>query len=175
MAVSLKILIVHEIFPPDISGGGEKLILRLAKALKKRGHEIKVVTSGDPKVRKYQGIETVRIPINRYGMNLMVPEIARHARESDIIQTSSGNVCFPSFIAGEITETPVCCMICHIFGHYWGDVKGPVKGKLFEAMEKVFYTQNYDKVVFLNNSSKNIGAKLGVNTKKSVVMNPGID
>ena len=175
MAVRLKILIVHEIFPPDISGGGEKLVLRLAKSLKERGHEIKVVTSGDPKVRKYQGIETVRIPVNRYAMNLMVPEIARQARDADIIQTSSGNVCFPSFIAGKTTETPVCCMICHIFGNYWEDVKGPFKGKMFEAMEKVFYTQDYDKVVFLNNSSRNIGARLGVNMKKSTVMNPGID
>ncbi|MHC4560945.1 MAG: glycosyltransferase, partial [Planctomycetota bacterium] len=81
----MKILIVHEIFPPEISGGGEKLILRLAKSLKKRGHKVKVICSGNPKIKKHKGIETVRIPVNRYGMNLMIPEIARHAREADVI------------------------------------------------------------------------------------------
>jgi glycosyltransferase involved in cell wall biosynthesis len=108
-------------------------------------------------------------------MNLMIPEIARHAREADVIQASSGNVAFPSFIAGSITETPVCCMICHIFGEHWRDVQGPARGKVFEAMEKTFYARDYDKIVFLNNSSKKIGANIGMNMKKSVVMNPGID
>lgn len=175
MAVFLKILIVHEIFPPEISGGGEKLILRLAKSLKARGHSVKVVSSGDPNIKKYDSIETIRIPINRYAMNLAATTIAKHASDADIIQTSSGNVCFPSWVAGKIARKPVCCMVCHIFGHYWMDVQGPLKGPIFEFMENLFLARSYDKVVFLNKSSKKIGTHIGVNTKNSVVLTPGID
>jgi len=175
MAVFLKILIVHEIFPPKIAGGGEKLVLRLAQALKSRGHSIKVLSSGDPKIKKYDDIQTIRIPIDRYTMNLAAPIIARHAADADIIQTSSGNVCLPSWLAAKMLNKPVCCMICHIFGPYWTDVQGQLGGRLFGFMEKLFLTRSYDTIVFLNNSSKNIGTKLGVERKKSVVLNPGID
>ena len=175
MAMFLKILIVHEIFPPEISGGGEKLVLRLAKSLKSRGHDVKVLCSGDPKIKKHEGIETVRIPVNRYMMNLAVPYIAKHAADADIIQTSSGNVAFPSWLAGKLTNKPVCCMVCHIFGHNWDDVQGPVVGSVFEFMERMFLARSYDKIVFLNNSSKKIGSNIGMDMKRSVVMNPGID
>jgi len=171
----LKILIAHEIFPPEIAGGGEKLVLRLAKALKSRGHSIKVLSSGDPKIKKYDGIQTIRIPISRYMMNLAAPIIAKHAADADIIQTSSGNVCFPSWLAAKMLNKPVCCMVCHIFGQYWADVQGPLAGGLFGFMEKVFLTRSYDTVMFLNKSSKDIGTRLGVEKKKSVVLNPGID
>lgn len=175
MAVFLKILIVHEIFPPEISGGGEKLVLRLAKSLKERGHSIKVVTSGDPEIKKYDGIQTIRIPTNRYMMNFTPPIIARHAADVDIIQTSSGNVCFPSWLAAKLVDKPVCCMVCHIFGPYWDDVLGKLEGGLFRFMERFFLARSYDAMVFLNKSSKIIGAKLGIKVKRTVVLNPGID
>jgi len=175
MAVFLKILIVHEIFPPEMSGGGEKLVLRLAKSLKERGHSIKVITSGNPKIKKYEEIETIRMPINRYIMNFSTPIIARYAVDADIIQTSSGNVCFPSWVAAKMLGKPICCMVCHIFGHYWTDVRGPFVGRIFEFMESFFLARSYDTIVFLNKSSKKIGAKLGVEIKKSISSNPGID
>jgi glycosyltransferase involved in cell wall biosynthesis len=173
--VFLKILIVHEIFPPEIAGGGEKLVLRLATTLKERGHAVKVVTSGDPKIKSHAGIETIRIPANRYMMNLAAPIIAKHAADADIIQTSSGNICFPSWIAAKTLNKPIACMVCHIFGPHWTDVEGQLKGRLFGLMEKLFLGRSYDAMVFLNKSSKDIGAKLGAGKKRSAILNPGID
>ncbi len=175
MEIFLKILIVHELFPPEVAGGGEKLVLRLAKSLIERGHSIKVITSGNPKIRQYDGIQTIRLPINRYMMNLAVPTIVKHARNSDIIQTSSGNTGFPSWAASKITKKPVCLMVCHIFGRYWKDVQGPLKGRLFEFMEKMFLARSYDATVFLNSSSKRIGKEIGIDVKNTYVLNPGID
>lgn len=166
---------VHEIFPPEISGGGEKLVLHLAKSLKDRGHAIKVVTSGDHSIKHYKGIRTMRIPVNRYMMNLSAHIIAKHAADVDIIQTSSGNACFPSWLAAKILKKPICCMVCHIFGEYWKDVQGPIKGRIFEFMEREFLSRSYDKTVFLNESSKKIGSRIGVDMKRSIVLNPGID
>ena len=165
----------HESFPPDIMGGGEKLVYRLTKDLIKNGHSVKVLTSGNPEIEKYDGIRTIRIPVNRYMMNLTLPAILKHAKDSDIIQTSSGNACFPSWIASRILKKPICCLICHVFGSYWKDVREGFDGRVFEFMENLFLTRDYDSIVFLNNSSKKLGVKIGMNENKAFVLNPGID
>jgi hypothetical protein len=100
----MKILITHEIFPPEFVGGGESLMLRICLGLKERGFDVKVLTSGNPKIKSYEGIETARIPINRYMMNLTLFQILKHAKEADLIQTSSGNLCFPSWLAAKILK-----------------------------------------------------------------------
>ena len=48
MAHDMKILVTHELFPPEFAGGGEKLSLKLIKLLMGKGHEVKVVTSAVP-------------------------------------------------------------------------------------------------------------------------------
>jgi glycosyltransferase involved in cell wall biosynthesis len=168
-------LISHEIFPPEVAGGGERLALRLTRELIKRGHEVKVVTTGDPKIKKFDGIETVRIPVNRYMMNIAWPKITTLASKSDIIQTSSGNSAFPSWAAAKIARKPVCCTVCHIFGPNWNEVLGPLKGGLFSFMERQFLIRDFDKIMFLNKSSRNIGKDMGIEMRRAMVINPGID
>jgi hypothetical protein len=52
----MKVLITHEIFPPEFKGGGEFLMLKIAKLLVKNGFSVKVLTSGNPKIKFYEGI-----------------------------------------------------------------------------------------------------------------------
>jgi len=173
--MTLKILITHELFPPDISGGGEKLVYNLTKALVKRGHSVKVLTSGNSKIKKYGGIRTIRVPINRYLMNLTAFIIAYHARDVDIVATSSGNTCFPSWIAAKLMDKPICCYVHHILGSYWIDVKGKVLGKIFEFAEKIFLNRSYDAIIFQNKSSKKIGLGMGIDKNRIFMLQPGID
>ena len=65
-ANKLKILVTHELFMPDVSGGGEQIVYEYVKRLVARGHEVTVLTTGDPKIKEYEGIRTVRLPIPRY-------------------------------------------------------------------------------------------------------------
>jgi len=172
----MKILFTHELFPPDMAGGGEKLVLHLTQHLTKKGHSVKVLTSGDPKIKSYGGVETVRIPVNRYLMNILaLPTILRHARDADIIQTSSGNMALPSYIVAKLLNKPICCWVHHIFGKYWRDVRGPVIGRIFEVVERLALARNFDYYVFENTSSKKIGAELGIPAKKMKMIAPGID
>jgi len=171
----MKILITHEIFPPEYAGGGEFLMMRIAKMLSRKGHSIKVLTSGNPRIKKHNGIETIRIPINRYGMNLALSQIVKHAKDIDIIQTSSGNTCFPSWIAAKMLNKPICCYVHHILGPYWKDVRGISAGSLFEFMEKKFLIRSYDAVIFQNKSSMKLGLKIGVEKKRTHLINPGVD
>jgi len=171
----MKILITHEIFPPEYSGGGEFLMLKFAKMLLDEGFSIKILTSGDPKIREYEGIQTVRLPINRYWMNLALPEIIKHAKDADIIQTSSGNSCFPSWIAARMLNKPICCYVHHIMGPYWKDIRGIFVGSIFEFMEKRFLNRSYDAIVFQNKSSMKLGSKIGIEKKRTHLITPGID
>ncbi|MBU5689730.1 MAG: glycosyltransferase family 4 protein [Candidatus Aenigmatarchaeota archaeon] len=171
----MKILITHEIFPPEVSGGGEKLTYRIANELILKGYEVKVLTSGDPKIKYYENIETIRIPINRYLMNLTYPIIAKEAKGADLIHTSSGNMCLPSYFAAKKNKIPICCYIHHIFGENWIDIKGPIIGRVFQSMEKYFLTRNYDKLIFQNSLSKQIGLGLGIKENKIELIHPGID
>jgi glycosyltransferase involved in cell wall biosynthesis len=171
----MKILITHELFPPDISGGGETLTLKLAQLLQKKNHEVKVVTSGDPKIKEYGGVSTVRIPVSRYLMNFSLPTILKEAREFDIIQTSSGNMTYPSFLAAKILRKPISCHIHHIFGSYWRDVRGPIIGRFFELGEKFVLTRPFDAVVFQNFNSRQIGLDIGIKGDVTHMIQPGID
>lgn len=171
----MKVLITHEIFPPEFMRGGEIVTYKLANLLIKNGHSVKILTSGDPKIKFYKGIETIRIPINRYAMNLIFPIVLKYASWADIIQTSSGNLCFPSWLAAKILKKPICCYVHHIFGPYWKDVRGPILGRLFEIFEKFFLSRDFDAIIFQNNSSLQLGKRIGLNAKKIFMVHPGID
>lgn len=171
----MKILITHELFPPDVTGGGETLTYRIAKELKERGHEVKTLTSGNPKIKEFDGIKTIRIPVNRYLMNLSLPIISKHAKDVDLIHTSSGNMCFPSFLAAKMNNKPICCYVHHVFGSNWKYVRGPILGFIFQQMEKLFLTRNYDAVIFQNNLSRDMGLEMGINKEKIFTLHPGVD
>jgi len=173
---ALKIVFGHELFPPDITGGGEKLMLRLTKWLAGRGHSVKVVTSGNPKIKSYEGIRTVRVPANRYLMNIAgLPALLEHGRDADVVQTSSGNMCWPSYVAARLLGKPACCWVHHILGSYWRDIRGPIVGRLFELGERFVLTRCFDAYVLQNESSKRIGVSMGINPKKVRMITPGVD
>ncbi|MFH1623233.1 MAG: glycosyltransferase family 4 protein [Candidatus Aenigmatarchaeota archaeon] len=172
----MRIVFGHELFPPDVAGGGEKLVFKLTKWLASRGHSIKVVTSGDPKMKGYDGLRTVRVPVNRYLMNVAgLPAMIEHGRDADVIQASSGNMCWPSYVAARLAGKPVCCWVHHIFGSYWRDIRGPVFGRLFEAVERLVLTRGFDAYVFQNESSKRLGVGMGIDRRKMRTITPGVD
>jgi len=171
----MRVLIVHELFPPEIVGGGELLMFNLATSLSERGVDVKVLTTGKKRSEKIRGIEVIRIPTERHMLNFLAPVIAKHARSTDVIQASTGSSCFPSWIAAKILKKPICCYVHHIFGDYWKDIRGPVTGRIAALAEKMFLTRSYDMVVFQNKSSFDIGMKIGIDRKKSLIITPGID
>ena len=110
----MKILLANEKFPPEVAGGGETIVYNLVKGLIKRGHQVTVLTTGNPRIKEFDGIKTIRVPVNRYLMNLSYPTILKHAVGYDLIQTTSGNMCFPSWKASKTLNNPICCLILHI-------------------------------------------------------------
>ena len=72
----MKVLLTHEIFPPQIHGGGEIVVAKMAELLSERGIDVKVLTTGDPKIKKYNNIETVRIPVPVYDRRAKITKFA---------------------------------------------------------------------------------------------------
>ncbi|OGM01769.1 hypothetical protein A3K72_01100 [Candidatus Woesearchaeota archaeon RBG_13_36_6] len=171
----MKVLITHELFLPDFAGGGEKLVYEMAKGLKKAGHEVRILTTGNPKIKYYEDIPTIRIPIHRYFMNFAFLRILREARWADIIQTSTYNACLPSWMAGKILRKPVVCLIMSYWGRTWFEIRGIIFGALSMLIENLQVNRSYDKIIYLSDFSKEFARKNGLPLKNAVVISPGLE
>ena len=171
----MKVLITHELFPPDFAGGGEYVVLETARNLIARGVEVQVITTGDPCVTEYEGIPTLRLPVHRYLFNFAFCTIARHARNVDVIHTFNYNACFPSLVAGRIVRKPVICTILGLFRDAWKEMRPGVWGHLWMAWERMLLTLGYARTIFLSDYSRDQGVALGVNSARAAVNSPGIE
>lgn len=171
----MRVLITHELFPPECFRMGEKITYIIAKKLEEKGYEIKVLTTGNPKIKEFDGIETIRLPVHRYFMNLAAAWIYKHAREFDLIQTSNYNACFPSFIAGRLARKPVVCIVHGMYGRKWLKIRGMFLGTLSMLVEKFQISQKYDKIIFFTEHARNSGLEVGIKKSVTEVIKPGID
>ncbi len=171
----MRILVTHERFPPNFYGGGERVVYELARGLRLRGLDITVLTTGNPKIKEFDGIPTTRLPLPRYLMNLAVPEIYRHARNVDLIQTNNYNACLPSWIAGKLLGKPVVCLVHGIWGDKWIEMRGPWGGTISKLVEQLQLSRSYSRIIFLSNFARNEGLKLGIPASVTVVIPPGVD
>ena len=171
----MRVLLTHELFPPDFAGGGEYLVLRTAQQLTQRGLTVRVLTTGNPRITEYEGVSTFRLPIHRYRFNLAVRKIAQLAREADLIQTFNYHACLPSLLAGKLTRKPVVCMALGLFHDAWKEMRLPLAGALWSAWEQFQITRGFTRVIFLSPHSYELGLSLGVARERSVMIFPGID
>ncbi len=171
----MKILITHELFPPDVAGGGEVAVFKIAKKLKENGIKIKVLTTGNPNIKEYEGIKTIRLPINRYFMNLAFYSIYKHAKDFDLIHTNNYNACFPSFIVAKLLKIPIVCQIHEVYGKKWLKMRGLVKGTISSFVEKLQVNHDFDKFVFFSNFMRKSAIKIGVPSEKTETIKPGLE
>jgi len=170
----MKILITNEYFAPDLYGGAENVVLELAKRLRLREIDVTVLTTGNPKVKEFDGIPTIRLPVHRYLMNLAVPWIYKYAKGVDLIQTNNYNACFPSLITGKMLGIPVVCIIHALWRDKWLEMRGLIKGNMSRFVERFQLLHGYSKFIFLSDFSRNEGLKLGIPEQLTQVIPPGI-
>lgn len=170
----MRVLLTHELFPPDYAGGGEYLVLHTARLLKSKGIDVGVLTTGDPAIREFEGIPTRRLPIHRYGMNLAVGQIRNMAERADIIHTHNYHACLPSFLAGRWAKRPVVCEVLGLFGDAWLDMKGPALGRMWRSWEKSLVRLKYDRMLFLSQHSLEMGTRLGADPANSRLIPQGV-
>lgn len=171
----MRVLITHELFPPEVWRMAEKINYDIAKRLIENGVDVKVLTTGDPNIKEIDGIETVRIPVQRYLMNLAGLWIAKHAKDYDLIQTNNYNACFPSYVAAKILNKPIVCIVHGMYGKRWLKMRGPVFGSLSMFVEKIQINHDYDKMLFFSKFGRDAALEIGVEKNITEVIKPGFD
>ena len=170
----MRVLITHELFAPDFAGGGEYVVLEMARHLQRKGVEVKVLTTGNPSDTAYEGISTVRLPISRYRFNLAVREIAHHAKDCDLIQTCTYHASLPSLLAAGMLHKPVLCLVLGLFQQAWKEMRAGAGGAFRIAWERFLLRRGFSRIIFISDYSREIGVSLGANPERSVVNFPGV-
>jgi glycosyltransferase involved in cell wall biosynthesis len=171
----MRILLTHERFAPDFAGGGEYAVLETARHLRRRGLDVRVLTTGDPAIEQYEDVPTRRLPIHRYRMNLAIRQIADAARDVDLIQTFTYHACLPSVLVGRRLNKPVVCGVLSLFDQTWKEMRGPLVGQFFMRMERLIMTRRFARFAFLSERSRQLGIALGAPADRSIVTPIGID
>lgn len=169
----MKVLVTHELFFPTY-GGGEEVVYKICKNLQKRGVYLEVLTTGNPKIKKYDNIITHRLPINRYFMNFTAPIIHKFAKKFDLIQTNNYNACFPSYIAGKLSKKPVVCFVHGMYGDAWKDMRGKIFGNISKLVENIQINHDFDKMIFSGEYARKEALKYGVKKDITKIISPGI-
>lgn len=186
----MKVLIVHEIFLPEFSGGGEIIMYELAKGLKEKGFEVEVITSGDPKIKEYRGIKTFRVwfpgkMLRRYLFNFLAfPFVLKKGKDCDLIHTTTYNSVFPSYLAAKILGKPIVCTMLGLYGKKWKEIRPEFFERLgifahFSTFlsfmfEKVIAKLDYDKIILLSRFSKKILKEMRGSVKNAEIVMPGV-
>ena len=171
----MKILLVHELFMPDFAGGGEKLVYETAKHLINAGHEVHVLTTGNPSSTHYENIPTKRLKRNRFLLNLAFYSIYKQAKWADLIQTATYNGCFPSWIVGKLQRKPVFLFVMSFWGKQWYALRGKIKGFISKTIERIQVNRSYTKKIFISDFSKKFAQEQGINVQQSTIINSGVD
>lgn len=170
----LKVLLVHELFPPDFAGGGEYIVAEVARHLQALGHGVTVLATGDSSIREYQGMKTVRLPMSRYRMNLAWRDVARQAREADVIHAFTYHALYPSVRAGQALGKPVIGGVLGLFGDVWLEMRGPVAGRLWRGLERYLLRLPFDVKLHLSEFSLALSRQIGAECPGDRVVVPGI-
>jgi len=171
----MKVLFTHELFPPDIRGGGEVTAGGTAFALRDLGVDVRVLSGGDPKIKECRGIPTHRLWLHRYAMNFAVAAIQEAARNVDLIQTFNYNTCLPALIAGRRAGIPVFFYALGLFGETWREMKPFPFGRFWEWLEAYQIRQRWDELFFPSDFALKEGVRLGADPEHSHVAPPGLE
>jgi glycosyltransferase involved in cell wall biosynthesis len=170
-----SVLLVHELFPPDFRGGGERVALRTATALMARGIGVEVLTTGDPAITSFEGVPTRRLRIPRQAMALHVGTIARAAARHDLVHAFNYYAALPALVAARLARRPVVCGMLGLFGDGWLRLKGGLRGRAYMMLERRILRAGFDRMVFLSEPSRQAGIAAGAHASRSLVLHPGIE
>ena len=171
----LRVLVTHERFLPEFAGGCEYGVYRLSHGLRNRGAEVRILTTGDPAQVEYDGLQTQRLPMHRYRMNLAAGRIAEQARDADLIQTANYHAALPSFLAARRLNKPVVLLVTALCGKAWLEMRGPVAGRAYAAWERFLMRRPFSRIVFPSSHALEMGLQMGIPRERCVLIPPGIE
>ncbi len=171
----LKILIVHERFPPDFGGGGEYIVLQTARQLLANGHDVRVLVAGDPALTEFEGVPTQRLPVSRQRMLFATRAVLEAAADVDLIYAFTNYAVWPAWSAARQLGKPLVIGVLALFDRAWLDMRGPWVGRLFRFAERRMLSLPAQSRIFLSQGSLELAAQLGLGSTVDAVAEPGVD
>lgn len=179
----MEILLVLEYYPPHL-GGIEIVFKNLAEGLVERGHDVKVVTSRTGNTNKQEtlnGVRLYRSPVidkmDRYVFTATgIPKSIKHARDVDLIHTSTWTGSFPAWIGKTTTNTPSVMTVHEVFAPIWGYTdRNWLDRTLHKILEKSIYSLSFDRYTTVSKYTKDCLIDQGKDRQKIDVVYNGID
>jgi len=178
----MKILFVLEHFYPYI-GGAEKLFYELSTNLTDQGYEIVVVTTqfdaALPLVEMHKGVKIVRIQCrNRYAFTwYSIPKVWHHAKDCDLIHTTTYNAALPAIIAGKLRGKRVFVTFHEVWGSLWRQLPfiSWIARNTFYYFEKMLLLLPFDKFIAVSEFTKRKLKEAGIKEQKIIRIYNGIE
>jgi glycosyltransferase involved in cell wall biosynthesis len=179
----MRLLFVLAYYDPYV-GGAEYVFKRLTEGLARRGHCVRVITShlpGTPYRERIDGVDVERVPVPRFGDRyffslLNIPQVARRARDYDLIHTASNNIAPPVHLAGKLFGKPVVFTCHELLGKRWKLVEPQaLKAWLFRNIEKAIVTRPYERHVAVSHATYADLMRAGVEPRRTSVIYNGVD
>lgn len=174
----MKVLITCDLFPPDLHGGTEFVAYKTAEILKKNGHEVLVICWGNPKIKEYNGIRTIRIRLPKQFLAniLWFPIVLKFAKSFDVIHNFTFDTAFVSLICAKLLRKYSISSIQGIYGDAWIEMrKSWLMGKIRKFFEKLHLRLPFDRFHIISEYSFRLGLKLGLRKNRSIIIPWGIE
>lgn len=172
----MKVLFIVEHYHPHV-GGGEKLFLDLADALRRNGAEVRVATSDSGGIRgkhAHNGVEIYSYPwFSLFGHPMpRQSDLAGHVQWADVVQTAQYTAAPGALKAARKSGKPCVLMAYEFLGKKWYSVDNPFKATLFRAFEYWVFHKAYDHFIAISAASKRDLLAGGISGDKVSVMYP---
>jgi glycosyltransferase involved in cell wall biosynthesis len=159
--LNLKILFILEYYYPNV-GGIEKLFKELAEALVKKNYEVMVITNRYEKSLESEeiinGVRVKRVNLkNRFLFSFFsLPTVLKHARNFDLIHTTSYNAALPASLAGAFLNKKVIITFHEVWGNLWFKLPfiNRFQKTLFYLYEKLIIKLPFDTFIAVSDSTK---------------------
>jgi glycosyltransferase involved in cell wall biosynthesis len=174
----MRVLYVHDVFPPDYRGGAEYVLLRETQGLRAIGHDVRVLTIGDPAISAHEGVPTTRLApgrLGRAGLLLSQAAVDAAAREADVLVGCTYFGLRPAWRAARRHGRPVLFSMLALFGDAWLTMRGPVRGRVHRWLERRWANLPADARLFLSPPSMALAATLGPPQPGDKLLAPGVE
>ena len=178
----MRILFVLENYFPNI-GGVETLFKTLVEQLDEKGHQITLITTKlekeHPSKEVLGNITILRYPFpNRYFFTfLSFFPIAWHARNCDLIHTTSYNAGLPAYFGAKLSRKKIVITFHEVWGQLWFKLpymgKAVLKGHYY--FEQFLLKLKFDRFIAVSESTAENLKNEGVDPSRVVVNYNGIN
>jgi D-inositol-3-phosphate glycosyltransferase len=179
----MRILFVVDYYYPHI-GGMEAIFQQLAEGLVVRGHQVKVVTTCQTGLARFEelgGVEIERVPVPRnlerlFFIGLAVPLALRQANRFDLVHTATFSGAPGAFIAAKVFKKPCLMTLPEVLGNRWSMVEtNPLLALGYRFVERMLLRLPFDRFVAISQATLQDALALGVMRDRASYLYSGVD